>query len=298
MTTAHRPDTLAAEVRGHVADLATRSVPHLAQFADCQCPANHKGDPRGADGRRFLSHVAGQTADALADILDDELGPDATAAEITAAVERFRDGEDDDNRALDIADGAPSVWTATRWAEFVDLAAWQEDVSEWDGAGAELTDLAGYALAEIARRLVDALAGEVVELAQQYAEDDETPAPTVREIAAEFADDARVVQVGVPVADAATVHVDLAGGAYVSITDVHDFVDPDAETIVGYSFVVYGPPGANDGPLDEVLAIGGDGYDGDPATYSLRHELARLIADWHHEPVDAETSDEQNGADQ
>lgn len=153
--------TLAELVADHVRDIATRSVPYLASLAECQLP--HKG--KGTDGARFLSHVAGQTADALGELLD-ELGPDATAAEITAAVDEFKG----DDAARDLAEGAPDVVTVTRWAEFTDLHAWSEDVLAEFGPG---DDLSHVALREIARRLVDALADEVVQVAEGLDEDGE-----------------------------------------------------------------------------------------------------------------------------
>lgn len=280
--------SLARLAHDHVTDYGARSVPHLASLADCHTP------PRGSDGARLLSHVAGETGDELATILDD-LGPDAFAASIVAAVQRFRDREDDDERAREIAEGAPDVVTAVRWAEFVDLYAWQEDVSEWDGAGAELTDLAALALREIARRLVDALAGEVVELAQEHAADN-VSAPSVREIAAEFVDDERVAEIDHPADEPETVVLTLAGGAEITLCDVLDYVDYFTGNVIGYEFAVVAPPApGDDAHAAEVLETGGDGYEGDPALYSLRYELARLIGDWCHAPDDAEITSEQNG---
>lgn len=272
--------SLARLAHDHVTDYGARSVPHLASLAECHTP------PRGSDGARFLAHVAGETGDELATILDD-LGPDAFAASIVAAVQKFRDREDDDERAREIAEGAPDVVTVVRWAEFVDLYAWQEDVSEWGGAGAELTDLAGYALAEIARRLVDALAGEVVELAQEHAADN-VSAPSVREIAAEFVDDERVAEIAHPADEPETVVLTLAGGAEITLCD--ERADAPGDLVVGYTYAVVAPPApGDDAHAAEVLETGGDGYEGDPALYSLRSELARLIGDWHHAPDGAET---------
>ena len=274
--------SLAQVAHDHVSDYGARSVPHLASLADCHTPA------RGSDGARLLTYVAGETGDALAEILDD-LGPDAGAASIVATVQRFRDGEDDDERAREIAEGAPDVVTAVRWAEFVDLAAWQEDVSEWDGAGLDLTDLAGYALAEIARRLVDALAGEVIELAQEHAADN-VSAPSVREIAAELVDDERVAEIDHPADEPETVILTLAGGAEIALCD--ERADAPGDLVVGYTYAVVAPPApGDDAHAAEVLETGGDGYEGDPALYSLRSELARLIGDWHHAPGDAETAE-------
>ena len=280
--------SLAQLAHDHVSDYGARSVPHLASLAECHTP------PRGSDGARLLSYVAGETGDELALILDD-LGPDATATQIVAAVQSFRDG-DDDTRAEQIAEGAPDVVTAIRWAEFIDLHAWQEDIGEWDGVGHDLTTLAALALAEIARRLVDALAGEVIELAQEHAADN-VSAPSVREIAAELVDDERVAESDHPADEPETVILTLAGGAEITLCD--ERADAPGDLVVGYTYAVVAPPApGDDAHAAEVLETGGDGYEGDPALYSLRSELARLIDDWHHAPEGAETADEQNGADQ
>ena len=272
--------SLAQLAHDHVSDYGARSVPHFASLAECHTP------PRGSDGARLLAHVAGETGVEIAWILDD-LGPDAPAAQIVAAGQRFRDG-DDDTRAEQIAEGAPDVVTAIRWAEFIDLHAWQEDISEWDGVGHDLTDLAALALAEIARRLVDALAGEVVEIAQDHAADN-VSAPSVRELAAELVDDERVAEIDHPADESETVVLTLAGGAEITLCDERAARLPD-DLVVGYTYAVVAPPApGDDAHAAEVLETGGDGYEGDPALYSLRSELARLIGDWHHAPGDAET---------
>lgn len=280
----YAPQSLAQLAADHVADYRGRSVPHLASLAECGCP------PRGSDGARFLSHVADETADALAEILDD-LGPDAFAGSIVAAVHKFRSGEDDDDLAREIADAAGDPVTVTRWAEFVDLAAWQEDLDLVDCNGLTLTEVAGVALREIARTLVDALAGEVAEIARQYAEDN-VSAPSVRDVADEFVDHADVAQIDYPADEPETVVLTLAGGAEITLCDERageGAADPD--TVVGYTFAVNGPaaPG-DDAHHIEWLETGGDGYDGDPGLYSLYPELARLVDDWCHAPEDAETA--------
>lgn len=79
-----------------------------------------------------------------------------------AVVEAIRDGSitpddrDDRGQILEIADGAPSVYTHARWQQFVDLAAYQEDPehSDWPDS---LTDAAGIALYQVAERLCNAL---------------------------------------------------------------------------------------------------------------------------------------------
>lgn len=67
-----------------------------------------------------------------------------------------------DDAFHEIADGAPDVYTYTRWREFVDLAAWQEEpeTGEWPE---DLTDTAGVALYQIADRLARAIVAELAE---------------------------------------------------------------------------------------------------------------------------------------
>lgn len=57
----------------------------------------------------------------------------------------------------EVADAAPSIYTGARWAEFADLAAWDEDPSDIGGWPADLNDAAGMALYMIAERLAWAL---------------------------------------------------------------------------------------------------------------------------------------------
>lgn len=77
------------------------------------------------------------------------------------------DARPDDDDTHQIADGAPDVYTYKRWQEFVDLAAWQEDLDELGGTPEDLTEAAGVALYIIARRLADRL------IAERFGEDDD-----------------------------------------------------------------------------------------------------------------------------
>ena len=111
----------------------------LAQLADCASP-----DSEDSAGARMLASVAESVAESL------EWDP-----------EPYASGDVDPH---EIADGAPSVYTATRWAEFVDLGAYSEDVSELvSDARSDLTDAAGVALYMIAERLVFALADGITD---------------------------------------------------------------------------------------------------------------------------------------
>lgn len=104
----------------------------LARLADCASP-----DSLESAGAAFLVNVADTWQ------------------------ERASDGSyDRDDTPWEIADAAPSVYTFTRWQEFTDLAAWQEDADEVGGLPADMTDAAGVCLYLIAERLVNALTDE------------------------------------------------------------------------------------------------------------------------------------------
>jgi hypothetical protein len=76
--------------------------------------------------------------------------------------EDFDPSEDIGDVAHEIADGAPDVYTHTRWMEFVDIAAYHEDISDlMPETGDDLTKAAGVALYMIAERLVYALHAEL-----------------------------------------------------------------------------------------------------------------------------------------
>lgn len=129
-----RVSTLKSSVIDEVRNL---DVWELAEYAGCGTPDN--SDSAGASFLKMLKH------------------------EFVEALTNDEDSIDDD-RIHEIADDAPHVYTHNRWLEFVDLCAYQEDVSEYvDAAQTNLTDIAGVALYLIARRLLEALAYGYVE---------------------------------------------------------------------------------------------------------------------------------------
>lgn len=111
----------------------TRTAWQLARLAGCADPDTHES--AGAD---FLRRVERDTLEALDDRGDDDRG----------------------DLAHEVADSAVPIYTHERWQVFVDLAAYQQDVSDLAGGSEDLTTLAGYALYEIARNLFYALANE------------------------------------------------------------------------------------------------------------------------------------------
>lgn len=106
----------------------------LANAADCGCP-----DALDSAGAAFLTGVR------------------------NAFVERYNHPEHGEtfngDDVSDIADAAPDYRNLQRWQEFTDLAAWQEDITEFCRPDAsDLTTAAGVALYMIAERLVIELA--------------------------------------------------------------------------------------------------------------------------------------------
>lgn len=127
--------------------------------------ANYVADIAGPDGEtspgaKFLTQVRDAVIEALEWKVEND-DPDLAHA---ARVLR------DDSHEL--ADAAVPIYTHTRWETFTDLAAWQVDVSEYAGGGEDMTTLAGIALYEVARQLVDELC-EYVETYWAELEDDE-----------------------------------------------------------------------------------------------------------------------------
>ena len=112
----------------------TTSAYALAREADCGSP-----DSDESAGARMLYSVRDAVLEAC------EYRNVATVREVEMLRE---DGTDHE-----LADAGPDIYTHTRWAEFVDLAAYQEDVSEHDTRDS-LTELAGVALYMICERLV------------------------------------------------------------------------------------------------------------------------------------------------
>lgn len=108
---------------------ADRTVWQLARLADCADP-----DAWNSIGAKFLVRV--ETA--LEDAQDGAWGV----------------SQDD---LAELADGCVPIYTHEVWATFVDLAAYEEDVSELVGSERDLTKCASVALYLIAERLLTAL---------------------------------------------------------------------------------------------------------------------------------------------
>ena len=120
---------------------AQRSTVDLANTADVAEP-----DTPESPGAHFLRTIAEEVDDMLAD-------PNLTDDELTDAIEER-------------ADAIVPVYTAELWAVFVDLAAYREDdetgaMAEYVSSGpAGMSWAAGFALYQIARRLMETLIAE------------------------------------------------------------------------------------------------------------------------------------------
>jgi hypothetical protein len=113
--------------------VATKNPYELASLAECASP-----DSLTSPGASFLERVA-DAADSIRE-----------------------EGGDEDN-VSEAADSAVPVYTHERWQVFVDLAAYNEDVTELGATGDDLTGCAGVALYMIAERLLHALLAEDVD---------------------------------------------------------------------------------------------------------------------------------------
>lgn len=132
-----------------IASIKELNAYQLAGMAD-----THSPDTLESEGAEFLTIVRRAVADSL-----EEFAGTSSADNLADLVEEFRDSDD----VRQIADDAPSIWTFTKFKQFTDLAAWQEDVSEYSDGDTDMEKLAGIALYMIAERLIAALLTDVEE---------------------------------------------------------------------------------------------------------------------------------------
>lgn len=129
------------------ATVTERTVWNLAARADVAEP-----DTEGSAGADFLRRVES----AVDDVLQYGEGAD---------IDDYRDG------ITEQADSCVPVYTHQRWAAFVDLGAYGEDIDELGQPG-DLTTAAGYALYLIAERLLTALVEDVLDERAEAADDE------------------------------------------------------------------------------------------------------------------------------
>lgn len=138
-----------------IAALRTAEVWELAEshMADCGSP-----DRTDSPGAVFLDGVRRDTLDLI-----ERVGVDVDPDTI-----------DDDGELHTIADEAPDYRTPQRWAEFVDLQAYEEDVTDLGEVdGNDLTrSVAGVALFMIADRLARAIVNQVRDAVLEADEDE------------------------------------------------------------------------------------------------------------------------------
>lgn len=123
----------------------------LANLADTQCP-----DSLESEGSAFLMSVRD---DVIEQIEWYNNGDYADAEDAVQLVDSLKDLDAFTN----IPDEAPSIYTYTRFRQFTDLAAWQEDLEELAGDEKDMEKLAGIALYMIAERLVNGLLDAVAD---------------------------------------------------------------------------------------------------------------------------------------
>jgi hypothetical protein len=116
----------------------------LANRADVSTP-----DSETSAGSSFL----GRVRDALVETVEYAAQDDESVADVVAKV------RDD---AHEIADGAVPIYTHDRMTTLVDLAAYDENLSEY-AQDVDMVSLAGVALYLVAERLVNALLDEAEE---------------------------------------------------------------------------------------------------------------------------------------
>lgn len=83
-------------------------------------------------------------------------------------VERYEQGDINEDTSHQIADEAPDPYTYNRWQEFTDLGGWEEDLDDLVETGATMTMQAGVALYQIAERL----AQKIIRMLQEENDDD------------------------------------------------------------------------------------------------------------------------------
>lgn len=120
----------------------------LSGDADCASP-----DSADSAGARMLSSVRSSVIELIEYNAEEIDGPE------------WLDGADDNGAVSEIADNAPDVYTHQRWAEFVDLGAYNEDPSDFiDMSGnVDMTQVAGVALYMIADRLARAMLADLLD---------------------------------------------------------------------------------------------------------------------------------------
>lgn len=124
----------------------TTEVQQMTVYAlacHAECGGISGPDTSESAGARFLTRVR----DALLEALEH--------------AEHCEDSGAHDDLVWEVSDSAVPIYTHERWLAFVDLAAYQEDISDLCTDTSDLTTAAGVALYMIAERLCHALIAEI-----------------------------------------------------------------------------------------------------------------------------------------
>lgn len=126
----------------------------LAGYAESSDP-----DTLESPGAEFLGRVRNDVAERL-EWSWEQLSEEERE---NISLEEFGESLNDDGFSHEIADSAVPIYNHQRMQVLTDLAAWQEDVSDYSAGDSDIITLAGYALYIVAERLVNALISEVAE---------------------------------------------------------------------------------------------------------------------------------------
>jgi hypothetical protein len=74
-------------------------------------------------------------------------------------IDHLENNPESEVQISEIAESSISVYTHPSWLQFVDLCAYQEDISEYMALGSTMTQQAQYALAYLAERVLTELCG-------------------------------------------------------------------------------------------------------------------------------------------
>ena len=129
-----------------------RNIPEVAALNPFQLGALIEVCPENEEGKSFLAGIRDAVLELTAEIDADDWNRDVI--------------EDYAGAASSVADGAPSVYTWRKWQQFIGVAGWQEDITDYGmpddyGYHGVMDAGASLALFAMARRLVSALAEEI-----------------------------------------------------------------------------------------------------------------------------------------
>jgi len=133
----------------------------LARSADCAAPERNE-----IEGGAFLCDLFDSFINALEFTAIDEIDAQADASDIRREIERLADN----GHLHEIADSAVPVYTHRKWQTFVQLAAYEEDVSGLIDTRQEVTGdvVANAALYIVADRLLRALCEELADKCDEW----------------------------------------------------------------------------------------------------------------------------------